>query len=91
MPIFTINELIHKCASNYELYSNELCKDKRKQTISFKTVAKIVLKMVKFRRLINAKDRLMIKRSELFKNLLNEHEMKALELAPTVDGRIKRL
>ena len=91
IPIYVVNRLIRQCSTSLEYYKEEIEVEKAdKMKLTFRTVANIVYKTIKLQRLIqNTREKKsIIKKSKLFKKLVNEYEEKSLELAPEIDGRI---
>lgn len=74
-----------------EYYKEEIQAEKNKRPkLTFKMAAHVIYRTIKLQRLIMDKrrEKKTIKKSEAFKKLVSEYEVKSLELAPEIDGRI---
>ena len=88
VPLFVINRLIRKINEN-DSSSCQTVVEEPMQKLNFSSAAMIVTKMLSQKqKALSRLERVRIKKTKDYQNILNEYEHESMNLSPKVEGRI---
>jgi hypothetical protein len=94
VPKVLINCLINSLSKDPTVLppvKNQINKLDHKTKLTFKMAAFIVMKTMKQRKVILYKDKMVIKKSDKYREKMKECEKKILKLAPQIEGRSRKI